>query len=119
MVEVEKRKNRTENETNSKLAAIAGVKRETYRMGAKILNSDNDELKQRVLSGKTSITAGYKELQNKNKPKVDEVVEKFWKTVRRFTVLFIWTHRIQRCNPLTLRPFGRRPFSNVHTVQNG
>lgn len=76
MVEVEKRKNRTENETNSKLAAIAGVKRETYRMGAKILNSDNDELKQRVLSGKTSITAGYKELQNKNKPKVDEVVEK-------------------------------------------
>ena len=45
-------------------------------MGSKILNSDNDELKQRVLSGKTSITAGYKELQNKNKPKVDEVVEK-------------------------------------------
>lgn len=107
MVEVEKRKNRTENETNSKLAAIAGVKRETYRMGAKILNSDNDELKQRVLSGKTSITAGYKELQNKNKPKVNDVAEKFWKTVRRFTVLFIWTHRIQRCNPLTLRPFGR------------
>lgn len=71
-----KPKNPDENKTISKLAAIAGVKRETYRMGAKILNSDNDELKQRVLSGKTSITAGYKELQNKNKPKVDEVVPK-------------------------------------------
>ena len=76
MVEAEKGKNRTENETNSKLAAIAGVKRETYRMGSKILNSDNDELKQRVLSGKTSITAGYKELQNKNKPKADDVAKK-------------------------------------------
>jgi len=31
-------------------------------MGAKVLNSDNDELKQRVLSGETSISAGYKEL---------------------------------------------------------
>lgn len=58
-------------------------------------------------------------MQNKNKPKVNDVAEKFWKTVRRFTVLFIWTHRIQRCNPLTLPPFGRRPFSNVHTVHNG
>ena len=63
-------------DTTQELANIAGVGKETYRMGAKILNSDNDELKQRVLSGKTSITAGYKELQNKNKPKVDEVVEK-------------------------------------------
>lgn len=119
MVQAEKSEDPNENKTVTKLAAIAGVKRETYRMGAKILNSDNDELKQRVLSGKTSITAGYKELQNKNKPKVNDVAEKFWKTVRRFTVLFIWTHRIQRCNPLTLRPFGRRPFSNVHTVHNG
>ncbi|MBS5510368.1 MAG: hypothetical protein KHX30_03400 [Clostridium sp.] len=76
MVEPSTSKSRTENETNSKLAAIAGVKRETYRMGSKILNSDNDELKQRVLSGKTSITAGYKELQNKNKPKVNDVAEK-------------------------------------------
>ena len=106
-------------DTTQELANIAGVGKETYRMGAKILNSDDEELKQRVMSGKTKISTGYKELQNKSKPKVDEVVGKFWKTVRRFTVLFIWTHRIQRCNPLTLRPFGRRPFSNVHTVQNG
>lgn len=36
-------------------------------MGAKVLNSNNEEVKQRVLSGETSISASYKELtQNKN-----------------------------------------------------
>lgn len=50
--------------TNKKLANIAGVKPTTYKMGAKVLNSDNEDLKQRVLSGETSISAGYKELQN-------------------------------------------------------
>lgn len=49
-------------DTNKKLADIAGVKPTTYKMGAKVLNSDNDELKRRVLSGETSISAGYKEL---------------------------------------------------------
>ena len=57
---------RSQNETNTKLAKIAGVGKETYRMGAKILNSDNEDLKQRVLSGETAISAGYKELTNKN-----------------------------------------------------
>lgn len=50
------------NSTVNKLSSIAGVKPTTYKMGAKVLNSDNDELKQRVLSGETSISAGYKEL---------------------------------------------------------
>lgn len=50
--------------TNKKLADIAGVKPTTYKMGAKVLNSDNEDLKQRVLSGETSISAGYKELQD-------------------------------------------------------
>lgn len=69
LTEVQTTKNR-ENETNSKLADIAGVKPTTYKMGAKVLNSDNDELKQRVLSGETSISAGYKELiQGKNEKK--------------------------------------------------
>lgn len=63
-------------DTTKELAAIAGVSKETYRMGAKILNSDDEELKQRVMSGETKISTGYKELQNKNKQKVDEVVEK-------------------------------------------
>lgn len=32
---------KSENETNSKLAKIAGVKPTTYKMGAKVINSDN------------------------------------------------------------------------------
>ena len=47
--------------TSEKLADIAGVSEKTYRMGAKVLSSDDEELKQRVLSGETSISAGYKE----------------------------------------------------------
>lgn len=54
--------NKRENETNTRLAKIAGVKPTTYKMGAKVLNSDNEDVKQRVLSGETSISAGYKEL---------------------------------------------------------
>ena len=63
-------------DTTQELANIAGVSRTTYRMGAKILNSDDEELKQRVMSGETKISTGYKELQNKSKPKVNDVVEK-------------------------------------------
>ncbi len=51
--------------TSEKLASIAGVSEKTYRMGAKVLSSDNEEVKQRVLSGETSISAGYKELNQK------------------------------------------------------
>lgn len=55
------------NSTVDKLSAIAGVKPTTYKMGAKVLNSNNEDVKQRVLSGETSISAGYKELtQSKN-----------------------------------------------------
>lgn len=32
-------------------------------MGVKVLKSDNEDLKQRVLSGKTSISSGYRELR--------------------------------------------------------
>ena len=53
------------NKTNTKLANLAGVGKETYRMGAKILNSGNEKLKQEVLSGEKSINAGYKELTGK------------------------------------------------------
>ena len=53
--------------TSEKLASIAGVSEKTYRMGSRVLNSNNDELKNRVLSGETSISAGYKELTNTNK----------------------------------------------------
>lgn len=67
LVEAEKVRNRSNNETNAKLAQVAGVGKETYRMGAKVLNSNNEDVKKRVLSGETFISAGYKELQNENK----------------------------------------------------
>lgn len=51
MTQSEKEKMNNENRTNKKLADIAGVKPTTYKMGAKVLNSDNEDLKQRVLSG--------------------------------------------------------------------
>ena len=44
--------------TDKKLSEIAGVSEKTYRMGAKVLNSGNEDVKQRVLSGETSISAG-------------------------------------------------------------
>lgn len=59
-------------DTTKKLAEIAGVGKETYRMGAKVLNSDNEELKKEVLSGDKSISAAYKEI---TKPKVDNADE--------------------------------------------
>ncbi|WP_024346877.1 hypothetical protein [Lacrimispora indolis] len=36
--------------TSEKLAGIAGVSEKTYRMGANVLSSDNEDVKQRVLS---------------------------------------------------------------------
>ncbi len=48
------------NSTVNKLSSIAGVKPTTYKMGAKVLNSDNEDIKQRVMFGETSISAGYK-----------------------------------------------------------
>ena len=38
-------------ETTKKLAQVACVGKETYRMGAKVLNSNNEKLKNEVLSG--------------------------------------------------------------------
>lgn len=69
---VEAVNNRVENETNSKLAKLAGVGKETYRMGVKILESNDEDLKQRVLSGETAISTGYKELIGKKENKKAE-----------------------------------------------
>ncbi len=59
--------------TSEKLASIANVSEKTYRMGAKILNSGNEKLKQEVLSGEKSINAGYKELTGKKENKKEEI----------------------------------------------
>lgn len=66
-VEASKQNNRSENETNAKLAKVANVNRETYRQAKRVLDSENDDLKRRVLSGETSISAGYKELTQEKK----------------------------------------------------
>lgn len=68
-VEADKNKNRSDNETNAKLAKIANVNRETYRQAKRVLDSDNEDLKQRVLSGETAISTGYKELVGKKENK--------------------------------------------------
>ncbi len=59
--------------TDSKLASIAGVSEKTYRMGAKVLHSDNSELKQRVLSGDMSINAGYNKIRETEKKKYEKI----------------------------------------------
>lgn len=46
-------------DVRAKLAKTAGVSTDTYSKGKKILDSDDEELKQEVLSGEKSINAGY------------------------------------------------------------
>lgn len=67
----EKKKRAKDREVNSKLAKVANVNPETYRQAKRVLDSNNEELKERVLSGETSISAGYKELQNENKMQIN------------------------------------------------
>ena len=55
--------NKERNPTVRKiLSDAAGVSEDTYSKGKKILDSDNEKLKQEVLLGEKSINAGYKEL---------------------------------------------------------
>ena len=56
-------------DTTKKLAEVANVGKETYRMGKKILDSDNEEVKEQVLSGKMSINAGYNKIIETTKQK--------------------------------------------------
>lgn len=50
-VDASKQNNRSENETNAKLAKVTNVNQETYRQAKRVLDSENDDLKQRVLFG--------------------------------------------------------------------
>lgn len=56
-------------DTTKKLAEVANVGKETYRMGKKILDSDNKEVKEKVLSGEMSINAGYNKIKETAKQK--------------------------------------------------
>lgn len=49
--------NRHSNETNTKLAKVANVGKETYRQAKKILDSGDEELKKAVMSQEMSIHA--------------------------------------------------------------
>ena len=61
---LDKNKKERNPTTDKKLADIADVSEKTYRMGAKILNSDDEEVKEKVLSGEMSINAGYNKIKD-------------------------------------------------------
>ena len=52
--------NKKKNETDSKLAEIAGVGKETYRKGKRVLDSGNKEIIDRMAKGELSVNAAYK-----------------------------------------------------------
>lgn len=56
-------------DVRAKLAETADVSTDTYSKGKKILDSTNEKIKQKVLSGEMSINAGYKELIGKKEDK--------------------------------------------------
>ncbi|WP_207725765.1 ParB/RepB/Spo0J family partition protein [Clostridium sp. DJ247] len=53
--------------TRSELARIAGVSNDTYSKGKKILESDNEDVKQKVINGELKINTAYNELFGKKK----------------------------------------------------
>ena len=56
-------------DVRAKLAETAGVSTDTYSKGKKILDSDNEEVKEKVLSGEMSINAGYNKIKETVKQK--------------------------------------------------
>ena len=73
-----------DNRVNTKLAKVANVGKETYRMGKKILNSDNEEVKEKVLSGEMSINAGYNQIKDKQNMK-DGIITTATPVVQNYT----------------------------------
>ncbi len=56
-------------DVRAKLAETANVSTDTYSKGKKILDSDNNEVKNAVLSGDMSINAGYNKIRENEKKK--------------------------------------------------
>lgn len=56
-------------DVRAKLAETANVSTDTYSKGKKILDSDNNEVKNAVLSGDMSINAGYNKIRESEKKK--------------------------------------------------
>ena len=63
----EKQARANQFDVRAKLAETAGVSTDTYSKGKKILDSDNEEVKNAVLSGEMSINAGYNKLRENKK----------------------------------------------------
>lgn len=62
----------TSTRTDKELAKLAGVGTSTVARFNKVMNSDDDELKKKVLANEVSINASYKELaQRKNEGKTN------------------------------------------------
>lgn len=61
---LQKSSNPIENKLHvrNELAKIAGVGHDTYSKGKKILESDNEEVKQKVMKGELKINTAYNEL---------------------------------------------------------
>lgn len=59
-------------DVRAKLAETAGVSTDTYSKGKKILDSDNEEVKQAVLSGDMSINAGYNKIKERQNVNIEE-----------------------------------------------
>jgi len=56
-----------DNEVTSQLAKMANVGKETFRKAERVLDSEKEEVKEKMLSGEKSINASYKELQRLEK----------------------------------------------------
>lgn len=58
--------------TDKELAKLAGVGSGTVARYNRVMNSDDEELKNEVKSGKVSINAGYEKIRNKEKTNVEQ-----------------------------------------------
>ena len=94
----------------AKLAETAGVSTDTYSKGAKILNSDNEKLKQEVLSGEKSINAGYKELTGKKENQYIQAFPNLGTLHNGNNILF--------CNrfPKRKRSYSSQKYYNSHSM---
>ena len=60
--------------TRQELAKIAGVSEDTYNKGKKILDSDNEEIKEKLRKGEIKINTAYKELFPKESKSQKEII---------------------------------------------
>lgn len=63
---------RNKIDVRAKLAETAGVSTDTYSKGKKILDSNNEEIKNAVLAGEMSINAGYNKIREKQNVKAED-----------------------------------------------